>query len=205
MATESDRSEWPPENLADYYRSNYFLNHIKTLQRRLERSYPNADVEVIVYDAVTDLLVKEIEHHCIYNTFMHRFQTESQFLRYLSETCCSKVIDNARSFQRRFRQLLDEDTVEDSSMGPEEQAIALEEAAQKLEMVRDLETTVINKLPKLDRLILKHRVEGKKFHEIAELLDIGVSTVHRRHKDIIERLANQLEGQTEGKKIRPMR
>ena len=152
-----------------------------------------------------DLLVKEVQQHCIYDEFMLKFETERHFLRYLYETCCRKVIDNARSFQRKFRQLVDEENVEDTSMGPEESAIEWEEHARNAELVRELEKTVISKLPKLDRLILKHRIDGRKFQEIADLLDIGLSTVHRRHRAVIEKLANQLEGRVEVKKIRPTR
>lgn len=171
----------------------------------MERTHPHIDAETIVYDAVADLLVKEIGQHCIHNQFMYKFETERHFLRYLYETCCRKVIDNARSFQRKFRQLTDEDKVEDTGLGPEDLAIESEEAVRNIELVRDLEVNVIKKLPKIDRLILKYRIAGQKFHEIAELLDIGVSTVHRRHKAIIEKLANQLEGRVEGKKVKPTR
>ena len=205
MAADLEASAWPPENLAEYYQSAAFLKEIKTLQRRLERSHPKIDAETIVFDAVADLLVKEIGQHSIYNQFMCRFETEGHFLRYLYETCCRKVIDNARSFQRKFRQLIDEEKVEYTGPGPEESAIESEEAIRNIELVKDLEVNVISKLPKLDRLILKYRIEGKKFHEIADVLDISVSTVHRRHKAIIAKLANQLEGRKEVKKVRPTR
>lgn len=205
MGKARDQSAWPPENLAEYYQSDAFLRQLKTLQRRLERTYSNVDAETIVFDAVGDLLVKEVKRHCIYDQFMLKFDTEGHFLRYLYETCCSKVIDNARSFQRRFRQLLEEDNVEDTGMGPEETAIESEERTRNANLVRELETTVIRRLPKLDRLILKHRIEGKTLQEIAELLDIGVSTVHRRHKAIIEKLANHLEGRVEVQRVRPTR
>lgn len=169
----------------------------------MERTYANIDAESIVFDAVGDLLVKEIEQHCIYDQFMLKFETEGHFLRYIYETCCRKVVNNARSFQRKFRQLLDEDNVKDSAMGPEETAIDAEERTRNADLVRELETAVISKLPKLDRLILKHRIAGKKFQEIADLLDIGLSTVHRRHQAIIKKLANQLEGRADVQRIRP--
>lgn len=200
VAEARDDSTWPPSNLAEYYQSDAFLKQLTILQRRLERTYSNVDAEIIVYDVVSDLLVKEVERHSIYDKFMLKFATEGHFLRYLYEACCRKVIDNARSFQRRFRQLLDEESLEDTGMGPEETAIDAEERNRTAELVRELERTVISKLPTLDRLILKHRIDGKKFQEIADLLDIGVATVHRRHRAVIDKLANRLEGRMKAKK-----
>jgi RNA polymerase sigma factor (sigma-70 family) len=204
-ADAPDPPHWPPDNLAAYYQSEAFLRQVRSLQRRLERSYSHIDAESIVFDAVSDLLVREIRQHCIYDQFMIKFKTEGQFLRYLYETCCSKIIDNARSFQRKFRQLTEEENVEDDSMGPEEAAIEEEERARNVELVRELETDVISKLPKLDRLILKHRIAGKKFQEIADLLDTGLSTVHRRYKAVLTKLANRLTVQISAEKIRPTR
>jgi RNA polymerase sigma factor (sigma-70 family) len=205
LAETRDRIAWPPENLAEYYQSASFLRQLKILQRRLQRHYANIDAESIVFDAVGDLLVKELERHCIYNQFMLKFETEGHFLRYLYETCCRKVIDNARSFQRKFRQLREEENVQDTSMGPVETAIDAEERSRNAELAQELETAVIRKLPKLDRLILKHRIAGKKFQDIADLLEIGLATVHRRHKAIIQKLASQLDGRVEMEKIRPTR
>ena len=205
MATTHDESDWPPSSLAAYYGSNRFLTQMKRLQRRLAMAYQHIDAESIVFDAASDILVKEIHQHCIYDKYLVKFPTENHFIQYVYEASCRKVIDSARSFQRRFRQLQDENNVQYTGPGPEDIAIESEERACNENLVRELERSAIRKLPKLDKLILKHRVEGRTFQEIAELLDIGVATVHRRYKAIIKNLAEQLGGMKGAKKYEPTR
>jgi RNA polymerase sigma factor (sigma-70 family) len=203
LSKASDAAEWPPDSLSEYYRCDAFLRHIKILQRRLEKTYPNADAESVVFDAAADLLVKEIRKQLVYDKFLHRFPTERHFLRYLYRMCCRKVIDNNRSFQRRFRQLLDADDVQDTAIGPEEAVIGWEKFDETFRVAKDLEKTVIAKLPKMDRLILKHRLAGRTFSEIADLLELGVATVHRRYKVVISKLASHLESQGKEKNRGP--
>lgn len=205
MSKPADAAGWPPDSLPEYYKSDAFLKHLRTLQRRLQRTYANVEAEIVVFDAAADLLVKEIQQQCVYDKFLHRFPTERHFLRYLYEACCRKVIDQARSFQRKFRQLLDPDDVQDSRSGPEDSAMESEEQARSVRLVKDLEKSVISKLPKIDQLVLNYRLAGRSFPEIAELLELGVATVHRRYKAVISKLAAQLESQGEGQKIRPTR
>ena len=198
------QNEWPPSDLAEYYKSSGFYAKLATLEKRLDRTYQGIDSHSIIYDSAADLLLKEVASHLIYARYMAKYPTEADFLRYLYETCCRKVIDEARSFQRRFRQLDNEENIPDSGLSPEQIAIEQEEVEKNQRLVRDLRINVLNRLTKVDKLIFKHRIAGQTLQEIASQLDLGVTTVHRRYRMILKQLADELEGRQAVEKIKPM-
>lgn len=183
MATPEVEGQWPPADLAEYYNSTQFLAKMGVLKRRLERDYPDADAETIVYDVVADSLVKEIENKDLYVNTMGKFSTERKYLNYLYKSCRRKVIDKARSFQGKFRQLLDDDSVEYGGLGPGEIAIEEEARIDQENLVKGVRR-IMRSMSSIDRLILTKRLEGATYTEIAEHLRMSVSGVHNRFATI---------------------
>lgn len=190
---DTDQSDWPPSSLADYYGSGRFIRHLKTIAASLKRRYQCDEAEQITYDAAADVLIKELQDQDLYGGCLIRYPTERHFFRYVYESCCHKLIDLSRSFQRRFRRLIDEHQVVDSGPGPESLVIESEERAWMQDTARKLKSKVISKMSKLDQEILLLRIDGISFQQIGERLGVAPSTAHRRYGQVIQQLADYLD------------
>lgn len=199
MVWSEDESCWPPSDLAAYYRSPGFLKRTRSLKRLLERNYSNIDAEVLLYDVVADSIVKELKNQEAGRLCLAKFPTEKRYFAYLRKACTNRIIDGARSFQGKFRQLLEEDDVEDPRLGPSESALERELDWQKGQMVGEINRAV-KKMPKIQQIVFMRRVtENKTFAEISKTLQISKSQAFRLFENAVRELSKHLDAKDYGR------
>jgi RNA polymerase sigma-70 factor (ECF subfamily) len=108
------------------------------------------------------------------NVFMKLWQNRSNLnpnksiKHYLYRTACNLTIDHARTNSREVH------------LSPDSDVVDRKVPDQVLE-IKEKIYIILNSMPKdVQQVFILSRIEGMKYHEIAQLFDISVKTVEKR-------------------------